>query len=71
LYKPKITAKVWKTAKSTIVHAQIEKSSHTIFFTKHPHQDVMFCKEDRCGWSALAIPPVKTGGFKACPALRE
>jgi hypothetical protein len=43
----------------------------SIFFTKHPHQDVMFCKEDRCRWSALANPPVETGGFKMIDVLRK
>jgi hypothetical protein len=32
-------------------------------------QDVMFCKENRRGWSALATPPVQTGGFKMIDVL--
>jgi hypothetical protein len=32
-------------------------------------QDVMFCKEDRCGSSALETPPVQTGGFKMIDVL--
>jgi hypothetical protein len=41
----------------------------SIFFTKHHILMRMFCKEDRCGWSALATPPVKTGGFKMMDVL--
>jgi hypothetical protein len=53
----------------SLVGGQASLPIPSIFFTKHPHQDVMFCKEDRCGWSALATPPVQTGGFKMMDVL--